>query len=88
LEGDHRFILVRSDAHRILTCLLEYEEDAVKVHDVLHERDGEAWRMSVSSYRKLRISPETLIDVVRSAGFDVQRQPGMRGMVRLVCTKA
>jgi 2-polyprenyl-3-methyl-5-hydroxy-6-metoxy-1,4-benzoquinol methylase len=88
LHGDRRFILVRSDGERILTCFLEDEEDTVRVHDVLHQRDGEAWRMSISSYRKLRISPEALIDLARSSGFDVQRQVGLRGMVRLVCTKA
>jgi hypothetical protein len=41
---------VRSDAGRILTCVLEYEDAHVVVHDLLHEFDGAAWRQRVSSY--------------------------------------
>jgi hypothetical protein len=51
LEGDARFIAVHSDERRILTCFLEYEEDTVVVHDILHERAGDAWETRVSSYR-------------------------------------
>jgi SAM-dependent methyltransferase len=40
LAGTNRFIPVRSDADRILTCFLEYQEDAVIVHDILHDRRG------------------------------------------------
>jgi 2-polyprenyl-3-methyl-5-hydroxy-6-metoxy-1,4-benzoquinol methylase len=88
LHGEQRFVPVRSDGQRILTCFLEYEDDTVIVHDVLHEKEGPAWRMAVSSYRKLRLSPEALGTLARSAGFTVQHQAGLRGMVRLVCTKA
>jgi 2-polyprenyl-3-methyl-5-hydroxy-6-metoxy-1,4-benzoquinol methylase len=38
LRGEQRFIPVRSDEARILTCFLEYEPEAVLVHDILHER--------------------------------------------------
>lgn len=40
LVGNERFIPVRSDHDRILTCFLEYSPGYVTVHDVLHERDG------------------------------------------------
>jgi 2-polyprenyl-3-methyl-5-hydroxy-6-metoxy-1,4-benzoquinol methylase len=88
LVAEQRFVRVRSDNTRILTCFLEYEGDVVNVHDVLHQRDGDEWRMTVSSYRKLRIHPEELSNFVQRLGFDVQRQVGMRGMVRLVCRDA
>lgn len=88
LTAEQRFIPVRSDDTRILTCFIEYADDVVVVHDVLHQRiDGE-WRMSVSSYRKLRIDPDALVEQARSCGFDVRREPGIRGMVRLVCKAA
>lgn len=86
LVGDRRFVHVRSDKDRILTCFLEYEAQVVKVHDVLHQRRGDAWEMTVSSYPKLRVQPEQLIDQLRSVGFSVVRQAGLRGMVRLVCS--
>jgi SAM-dependent methyltransferase len=88
LQGIGRFIPVRSDEHRILTCFLEYEEDTVVVHDILHERAGDAWDTRVSSYRKLRLSPDRVIASLETCGFEVHRQPGLRGMVRVVGTIA
>jgi SAM-dependent methyltransferase len=84
LFGEQRFIPVRSDDTRILTCFLEYEPKAVLVHDILHERTSDGWQTRVSYYRKLRLSPEHLITSLQSNGFNVRREAGMRGMVRLV----
>jgi 2-polyprenyl-3-methyl-5-hydroxy-6-metoxy-1,4-benzoquinol methylase len=84
LIGDQRFIHVRSDDTCILTCFLEYEPEAVVVHDILHQRTSEGWQTRVSHYRKLRLSPEHLIASLRSSGFNVHREAGMKGMVRLV----
>jgi len=87
LTGEQRFIPVRNDATRILTCFLEYEPQAVLVHDILHERTPDGWQTRVSHYRKLRLSPERLITSIRSNGFKVRREAGMRGMVRLVAQR-
>jgi SAM-dependent methyltransferase len=84
LQGDGRFIPVRSDAQRILTCFLEYEETAVRVHDLLHEREGTQWRLRVSSYPKRRLDPEGVVDALRSRGFAVQPATAQNGMVRVV----
>jgi SAM-dependent methyltransferase len=84
LLDEQRFIPVRSDERRILTCFLEYEEDTVVVHDILHERAGDAWETRVSSYRKLRLSPERVTGSLESFGFDPRREDGLRGMVRIV----
>ncbi|MBL0918176.1 MAG: class I SAM-dependent methyltransferase [Hydrogenophaga sp.] len=87
LEGEQRFVHVRSDADRILTCFLEYQSGVVTVHDMLHERAGERWTMRVSAYQKLRVRPDTLIARLRDLGFSVEHQTSGRGMVRLVCTR-
>lgn len=87
LVADQRFIHVRSDDSRILTCFLEYEPEAVVVHDILHERTTNGWQTRGSHYRKLRLAPERLIASLRSRGLDVHREAGMRGMVRLVARK-
>jgi len=87
LRGEERFIPVRSDAARILTCFLEYEPEAVLVHDIIHERTAGGWQTRVSHYRKLRLSPERLIDCLQSKRFRVRRESGMRGMVRLVAQR-
>lgn len=84
LVDDQRFIPVRSDTDRILTCFLEYEPEVVVVHDILHERTPQGWQTRVSHYRKLRLSPNALIASLESNGFSVRREDGMRGMVRLV----
>lgn len=57
LTAEQRFIPVRSDENRNLTCFLEYRESHVTVYDILHERDGSRWNLKVSKYNKLRISP-------------------------------
>jgi 2-polyprenyl-3-methyl-5-hydroxy-6-metoxy-1,4-benzoquinol methylase len=84
LVGDGRFIPVRSDDSRILTCFLEYGPESVLVHDILHQRTPEGWQTQVSHYRKLRLSPDYLITRLQSSGFNVRCETGMRGMVRLV----
>jgi SAM-dependent methyltransferase len=87
LHGDARFILVRGDEHRILTCFLEYADTAVTVHDVLHEREGGQWRLRVSSYPKLRLSPADVADALSLRRLHVQRQTAQGGMVRIVARK-
>lgn len=47
-----RFLLLRSEPTRIFTRYLEYEPDAVKVHDLLYERVDEQWQLHTSCYRK------------------------------------
>ncbi len=84
LQGDARFILVRSDANRILTCFLEYSDRTVHVHDVLHERMADKWQMRLSSYAKLRLAPEWVMKALTSRGFSVRREVGLGGMVRVV----
>ena len=84
LLADQRFVPVRSDDTRILTCFLEYEPEVVLVHDILHEHRVDGWQTRVSHYRKLRLSPEHLTACLRKNGLDVRREAGTRGMVRLV----
>jgi 2-polyprenyl-3-methyl-5-hydroxy-6-metoxy-1,4-benzoquinol methylase len=88
LTGEQRFVPVRSDEARILTCFLEYEPEAVLVHDIIHERAAEGWQTRVSHYCKLRLSPERLIASLQSSGFEVRCEAGMGGMVRIVAQRA
>jgi SAM-dependent methyltransferase len=73
LEGPARFIPVRSDEGRILTCFLEYENaDTVMVHDIVHlrERENGGWKMQASCYRKLRLAKDWVRDAAVAAGFE------------------
>jgi SAM-dependent methyltransferase len=86
LQGDQRFILVRADDERILTCFLEYGDTHVTVHDVLTEKDQGQWRQKISSYPKLRLAPEWLITRLTEKGFTVKRDATPGGMVRIIAT--
>jgi SAM-dependent methyltransferase len=88
LQGDGRFILVRADENRMLTCFLEYSDQIVRVHDVLHERLDGIWQLRVSSYPKLRLAPEWAITALASRGFSVRREAGPGGMVHLIAQRA
>jgi SAM-dependent methyltransferase len=88
LFGASRFISVKSDSGRILTCFLEYSSDHVTVHDLLHEQDATAtWRMRVSAYRKCILSPAWVSAALEARGFSVRVEPGPTGMVRVIATR-
>lgn len=83
-EGPSRFIPVRSDDNRILTCFLEDRGSVVEVHDVLYTRSGSRWDLTVSSYPKLRLRPGDVEKCFADAGLQAEITAGPRGMVRLV----
>jgi SAM-dependent methyltransferase len=88
LHGDERFISVRADEERILACFLEYGEDHVVVHDLLHEKQDGRWRQSISSYPKIRLAPEWVAARLSANGFAVKRDTTASGMTRIVAIKA
>jgi hypothetical protein len=87
LEGEARFIPVRADEHRILSCFIEYAEDHVTVYDVLNNREQGRWRQTVSSYPKLKVAPEWVVAGLSERGFSVRRDLAANGMVRIVATR-
>jgi 2-polyprenyl-3-methyl-5-hydroxy-6-metoxy-1,4-benzoquinol methylase len=87
LTGEQRFILVRADDARILTCFLEYQDHQVMVHDMLQEKENGRWRQAVSSYPKLRLAPAWVMSKLLELGFSVNRDATLGGMVRIVATK-
>lgn len=87
VRGDARFIAVRSDADRIHTCFLEEEGERMLVHDIVHERQGDAWVMRVSHYPKLRLEPDRIAGQLRQLGLSVGCGPGPRGMSQIIAAK-
>lgn len=88
LQAERRFIPVRSDDQRILTCFLEYFDDRVMVHDVLHQREDGCWRQTVSSYPKLRLAPKWVASLLATQALEVHQCPGPSGMACVVATRA
>jgi ubiquinone/menaquinone biosynthesis C-methylase UbiE len=71
LGGLDRFIAVKSDPDRIMTCVLEYEPETVLVTDLFYERNQSGWSFHKSSYRKIRIAPGAVAEELRGAGLTV-----------------
>ena len=72
LRGLDRILPVHADDDRIMTCVLEYEDDAVIVNDIIHVREGSGWAMNKSSYRKLRLAPAWVVQQLRDRGFAIR----------------
>jgi 2-polyprenyl-3-methyl-5-hydroxy-6-metoxy-1,4-benzoquinol methylase len=87
LEDTKRFIPVKSDSEKILTCFLEYSEKKVRVTDLLHARINGEWIQKVSSYEKVRIGCDTVTAYLQEAGFKILLNSTQRGMVSLVSQK-
>lgn len=87
LCGDSRFIPVKSDDYRILTCFLEYFDDNVNVTDLLHVKEDGKWVQKVSSYQKLRISEEKIKRILSAQGFSVDSCESINRLVYIVATK-
>lgn len=87
LKDLDRFIPVRSGSERIFTCFLEYEENHVKVHDIIHERAGERWVMKKSYFRKLRISPQWVNDCLLKSCFAIEDLSNDNGMITIHARK-
>ena len=87
LTDQQRFIPVKSDSSRILTCILEYYKDKVKVTDLLHEHQGGEWVQQVSSYEKVRMAPDEVLAYLKSAQMEVVYNEAHRGMQTVIARK-
>jgi SAM-dependent methyltransferase len=87
LEGISRFIPVKSDDERILTCFLEYFDDKVMVHDILYERHGSNWIQKISAYPKLRISRQDVSTMLSDIGFVIELSSEINRMQFVIASK-
>ena len=87
LSGEQRFIPVRSDEKRILTCFLEYFPNHVMVHDILHENVSGKWIQKVSSYPKIRINESFITDLLKRYDIKTLSTERISGMLYLVGQK-
>jgi hypothetical protein len=83
-KDQQRFIHVKSDDKRILTCFLEYFEAYVQVYDLLHENVEGKWVQKVSSYSKLRLSYNDVATRLIKNGVDIISNETINGMIHLI----
>ncbi len=74
LIGDARFIPVKADDTRILTCCLDYENERVRVTDILHYKAENGWMQKVGSYYKVRVSPAQIEAMILESGLKITFQ--------------
>lgn len=87
LTDEQRFIPVKSDNNRVLTCFLEYFPEYVRVTDLLYENFNGEWVQKVSSYRKLRLSTDTLRNLFAKNNFKLLNLELVRGMNYMIFQK-
>ncbi|WP_196894338.1 class I SAM-dependent methyltransferase [Aureivirga marina] len=87
LKNTDRFIPVKSDETKILTCVIDYFEKKILVTDLLHEKINGNWIQKVSSYEKLRLIPENVIELIETIGFSVKIKESLNRMIYLVLEK-
>lgn len=87
LTDTSRFIPVKSDPERILTCFLEYLDNKVWVTDILHEKVENAWQQKISSYEKVRISKQVIQDILLKLNFTIEYSESINRMEYIIATK-
>ena len=87
LTGLDRFLPIRADDDRIMTCMLEYRGDIVVVNDLVHVREPSGWTLHKSSYSKLRLSPDKLANELTNIGLTVRKNESFGRMHALVAEK-
>ncbi|HEX4505168.1 MAG TPA: methyltransferase domain-containing protein [Alphaproteobacteria bacterium] len=70
--SDSGIFLVREDQDTIMRCMLHYDENTVLVTDMIHVRDGTEWKFNTSKYRKLRLAPRDVADLLEARGFSIE----------------
>ncbi len=88
LTENQRFIPVKADEDKILTCFLEYFGDRVRVTDLLHEQINGQWVQKASSYFKIRISNSIIEQMIKEVGLEILKTENMQRMNYLVAQKS
>lgn len=87
LTGIERFIPVKSDDTKILTCILDYEDNYVNVTDLLHEKVNGAWNQKVSSYRKVRLITNEIIENLTDNGMKIKFNQIVNRLTTIIASK-
>lgn len=87
LTGTQRFIPVKSDENRILTCILDYSEEKVTVTDQLYEKTERGWVQKISAYQKIRVTSEIVHRYLAQTGFKDVKSESNNRMIYTIAEK-
>lgn len=88
LSPQESVITMRSERDRIMQCVLHFETERVWVTDIVHEWNGQAWITTKSTYPKLRLSTEVLVEIAISAGLNIRFNETLTRQRVLVLTRS
>lgn len=83
----NRFIPVKSDETKILTCVLDYEDEFVNVSDLLHEKTDNGWSQKVSRYKKVRIGADEIVKCLVTNGLSIEFTDTINRMKTIIAKK-
>lgn len=87
LTGPARFIPVKSDNTRILTCILDYEDNHVNVTDQLYELKAGTWHQKVSTYKKVRLRTPEIVSHITASSMTVTTNEVINRMQTIIAVK-
>ena len=88
LSPQDSVITMRSERDRIMQCVLHFEPERAWVTDIVHEWSGQAWLTTKSTYPKLRLSTDALLEVATSAGLNIRFNETLTRQRVLVLTRS
>ncbi len=87
LKGVERIIPVRTEEDKLMATFLEYEENYVKVHDMIFIKSGSDWKLRTSVYRKLRIGLDQVRNFLAKTGFEIISSEVWEGFSSIIAQK-
>ncbi|MBI4649790.1 SAM-dependent methyltransferase, partial [Candidatus Desantisbacteria bacterium] len=87
LQGINRFIPVKSEEGRIFICFLEYSPEYIDVYDIVNELKDGIWVQKISSYKKIKISPDTIKKYLIDLKFEINYFEVNKGLITVIAKK-
>jgi SAM-dependent methyltransferase len=87
LAGTDRFIPVKSDDTKILTCILDYEDEFVNVTDLLYERTDDVWKQKISTYKKVRLVTNEIVGHLEENGMTIKFNEIVHRLTTIIASK-
>jgi SAM-dependent methyltransferase len=88
LSPQEGIITLRAERDRIMQCVLHFEPKKVWVTDICHEWNGQAWVTLKSTYPKLRLVADQVVEVATSAGLNIRFNDTLMRQRVLVLTRS
>ena len=85
LTGEDRFIPFYSDDEIIMTTFAEFGEEHLDVTDIFHIHENGQWKMTASSYQKLRIYDHKVKHLLTQNQLTISNEMVRKGMTYLLC---